>query len=267
VAKTATARAYVHPVRLDLVEEALDEGDFLWRRWNRAMVAADHDLAAVVRFAEERLLGCIDGLRVGGDAVIEPVLAPALDGEPARRSTTALALAGGGDAAWECLAAALRAAPPEALPALARGIELEAALDVVAELERRLDLGDAADALKAAFLDICAFRRRAPAAPLTSLVSGSAAPAPLRAALVLARFVPVADGESLIRGALHAPGPVGAAAVESGLVLGLPGAAGAGREALRVPGRGAVPARLRAGRRRRPRAGQAVRPARRRRAG
>ena len=226
----ATSKARAHPVWWEFVEESLEEGSYSWRRRERALGAPDHDLRDVSRFAEERLLGCIDGLRVTDEAV-ERLLAPALQSEdPCRVSVAAHALAEGSETAWECLMAALTNGPDENLAPLCRGIELVWPTDLLPRLQNYLPCGQ--PVLQAAVLEICAFRRRAPSIDLKPFITGGD-PGVQRAALLTARFVPRAQAEPLIACGLALPPPAFEVAIESGLVLGLPAARSPCAQALR----------------------------------
>src|ERR1035438_86412 len=70
----------------DLVEESLDEAEFLWRRWEAALSTHARDLAGVRFWVEERLLGSLDGLRAAGTRAYDPLLIPALAGADPFRS-------------------------------------------------------------------------------------------------------------------------------------------------------------------------------------
>jgi uncharacterized protein (TIGR02270 family) len=127
------------------------------------------------------------------------------------------------------------------LPALARGIELVETGEIVDELERAgLASPGMEPHVQAAFLEICAFRRRAPGALLACFTSANDV-AVQRSALVAARFAPRPIAEHLIESGLGAEPPAAAAAVESGLVLGLPGAATACADVLRPLAPSAAP--------------------------
>lgn len=220
------------PVWWELVEESLDEADALWRRRERALVAPDYTLGEVERLVEERLLGDVDGLQVAGDAAIERVLAPALaSGEEGRVAVAAHVLAGGGDAAWERLGAALSDAD-DTVPALARGVELVWQADVLARLSRATEGAPAA--VQAAVVDVFAFRRRDPGPGAWAAFAG-ADPRLAEALQRAARFAPPHLAEPVVHAGLAQPPPVRDAAIESGMVLGLPAARSACAGALGRP--------------------------------
>src|SRR5262245_8822795 len=112
------------PILWDVIDEHLDEGEFSFTRWRRALEAPHFILSEVKRKREEPLLAHIDGLVVGGAAVAEARLQPELEAEEPgaheRIVVAALALlAGGREAAvWKALSApasVVRQAAAEAL--------------------------------------------------------------------------------------------------------------------------------------------------------
>ncbi len=79
----------------DIVEEHLDEAEFLWEQWEHSLVSPMYTLGEVAEGPEERLLAHLDGLVVNGPRVAELLLIPTLadlDAEPARVRAAALAL-------------------------------------------------------------------------------------------------------------------------------------------------------------------------------
>jgi uncharacterized protein (TIGR02270 family) len=112
-------------VNWTIVEECLDEAEYLWSCRERALDAHDQDMERVQVWLEERLFGAIDGLLVAGDAGVE-MLAGALREKPASRaSVAAYALAGlNSQAAADGLVQALADGAP--MPAIRRGLELGA---------------------------------------------------------------------------------------------------------------------------------------------
>ena len=77
----------------DVVEEHLDEAEFLWSMWEHSLVAPNYTLDEVAEGPEERLLAHIDGLVVNGPLVARRLLIPALEDEdPGRVSAAAAAL-------------------------------------------------------------------------------------------------------------------------------------------------------------------------------
>src|SRR5688572_10913910 len=79
----------------DVVEEHLDEAEFLWEMWEHSLVSPNYTLAEVASGPEARLLAHIDGLVVNGPEVATRLLIPTLDdaeAEPYRVRAAALAL-------------------------------------------------------------------------------------------------------------------------------------------------------------------------------
>jgi uncharacterized protein (TIGR02270 family) len=150
-----------HAPMWDLVEESLDEAEFLWRQWEAALSTHDRDLDGVRFWVEERLLGSLDGLRAAGAVAYESLLVPALDAEDPFRATAAahiLAIAGnprGGGA----LVAAVRDAKIDRLPIFRRALELAPARAVMAHVEPVLAKTTSAE-VAALLLDVASFQQR-----------------------------------------------------------------------------------------------------------
>jgi uncharacterized protein (TIGR02270 family) len=62
----------------DIVEEHLEEAEFLWGVWERSLVAPNYDLDAVAELVESRLAAHLDGLVLAGELVLPRLLVPAL---------------------------------------------------------------------------------------------------------------------------------------------------------------------------------------------
>ena len=109
----------------DIVEEHLDEAEFLWEQWEHGLVAPNYTLQEVADGPESRLMAHLDGLVVNGPQVAERLLLPTLgdvDAEPTRVSAAALALLQTpGEAGVDAVVAGLRAAGQR--PELARALE------------------------------------------------------------------------------------------------------------------------------------------------
>jgi hypothetical protein len=176
-----------------LVEESLDEAEFLWSQREAALVAPDETPDQVESRLEERLLGAIDGICVGlcvaGAAGIDPLLdllVPALESD--QPSMVAVAghalLAGGTTEGRDCFTDAFTRASGQGLEALRRGLEL---IDVAAPYLDLVTLSRGApDPVRAAFLDACAFRGL-PLEPGVGPLVASASPELQRAAARLCR--------------------------------------------------------------------------------
>jgi uncharacterized protein (TIGR02270 family) len=110
----------------DIVEEHLDEAEFLWEQWEASMVAPNYVLSEVEEGPEARLLAHLDGLVVNGPQVAERLLLPTigdLDAEPTRITAAALALLKmPGTAGFDAVFAELHSSPPQRQE-LARALE------------------------------------------------------------------------------------------------------------------------------------------------
>ena len=218
------------PVLWSVVEESLDEADFLWRRREAALAAHDQTPAGVEFRIEERLLGAIEGLCVPGDAAVDRLLAPALEaGEPSMVAVAAQALAVGETAAGiDCLTAAFLRASGARLQALRRGLELTPLAGPYLRLAASTN--DAPDAVRAAFLEACAFRGL-PLEPRLGERLTSASPELQRAAARLLRHAPPAMRSEWLPHALElVDRRAREAAVETALIVGARSAWGACRE-------------------------------------
>ena len=200
-----------------LVEESLDEAEFLWTRWETFLDSPALSLAKVDFWVEQRLRGALDGVRVAGDAAIEPLLEPALASDtPGRIAAAAYVLAS--------------LATPRALTLLTRAIESFAgpSLDAVRRGAERCDnarvlpslvplLRTGSSQAQAAVLDIHVARGvDAGAAGVTALLA-SADPLVRAAALRAARFCPSISTEQLAFALDAAEPEVAVAAIETSL--------------------------------------------------
>jgi uncharacterized protein (TIGR02270 family) len=125
----------------DIYEEHLDEAAFLRSQWERSFHSANHTLADVADGPEARLLAHLDALVLGGRAVAERLLVPALLGDDTDRVfVAAWALLHGEDADWfESVWEALVAAPqPAQRDALGRAFTLGTRAELPARLAARL---------------------------------------------------------------------------------------------------------------------------------
>jgi uncharacterized protein (TIGR02270 family) len=169
----------------DIVEESLDEAEFLWHRREGALDAHDRTLNDVEIWVEGRLLGALDGLVVAGAAGVERLLVPGLDSEDLSRvAVSAYALMASGTAQGiQVFKTAFLGAADERLVALRRGFELvPGGVDALAPAMK-----DAPPPVLAAFLDACAFERRPPGQEIGDLLTSRSAPVQ-RAATRLLRF-------------------------------------------------------------------------------
>lgn len=110
----------------DIVEEHLDEAEFLWEQWEASLVAPNYMMQEVEVGPEARLMAHLDGLVVNGPKVAECLLLPTIadtDADPARIRAAALALLQTpGPAGFDAVFAELHSSPPQR-PELARALE------------------------------------------------------------------------------------------------------------------------------------------------
>lgn len=141
----------------DILEEHLEEADFLYGQRQAALFDDVYDLAGLAEL-EERLLAHIDGLVVAGDEGWE-MLEPKLAGDdPGEAFAAALAaLASGVKERRDAVLAALPGASEDALPGLTAALQLIEARDLHEPLRELV--AEAAAPVAAAVIDILAFWR------------------------------------------------------------------------------------------------------------
>ncbi len=156
----------------DVVEEHLDDAEFLFTQWERGLVSASYTLTEVAEREEERLLANVDGLVAGGAPVRLRVSIPALASDAhGRRAAAALAILEAGDpAAADPVLRALREGEPPIRASVERALGLAPAPWIDDAL--RSVLHDAPPAVQAAALGALAFRRASPGAALSGLRAG-----------------------------------------------------------------------------------------------
>jgi uncharacterized protein (TIGR02270 family) len=206
----------------EVVEEHLDDAEFLWTQWERCLRSPSFTLAEVAEREEERLLANVDGLVSGGEPVRERLLVPALEvDDHGRRAAAAFALLASDDrAAAEPVLRLLREgdAPIAASAGRALGLAGGAWIDDAL----REVLRDGAPAAQAAALSALAFRRASSGAALSGLRAGDA-PALLAAGLRSAAGGRDKAPPSLVLECLAAGEPeVRDEAIAAGLSLGIP---------------------------------------------
>jgi uncharacterized protein (TIGR02270 family) len=211
-------------LRWDIYEEHLTEAAFLWGQWEAALLAPNYTLLEVARGPEERLRAHLDGLVLGGRAVAERLLLPALRGdEPQLAFAAAWALlhAEHGDHLELVSDALCRSTDAPARAALARAFELCARTDLADRLLPRLPA--AAPELQACLVDVISARGPGARLPLQALAS-SQEPA-LRAAVLRAllrrpdpAFAPLVSASLDAQAAAERD-----AALEAGVRLGVSG--------------------------------------------
>src|SRR3569623_564114 len=149
----------VRPILWDIYEEHLEEAAFLWGQWERAMDAAHYTLDEVIEGPEERLRAHLDGLVLGGKAVAEKLLIPALsDDDQGKVSAAAWALLEAEDAdhldlVFQALASAGK---KETRAALSRAYELSERPDLAERLRPRMQ--GSAPPLQALIIDVLSAR-------------------------------------------------------------------------------------------------------------
>lgn len=141
----------------DILEEHLEEADFLFGQRRAALFDDVYDLADLAEL-EERLLAHVDGLVVAGEEGWE-LLAPKLTGEDAGEAFTAAlaALASNRKERREAVLAALPGASEDGLPGLVAALQLIEARDLHEPLRELV--AEAEAPLAAAVIDILAFWR------------------------------------------------------------------------------------------------------------
>jgi uncharacterized protein (TIGR02270 family) len=118
--------AHLKPaVPWDVFEEHLAEAAFLWEQWEASLDAANETLMEVAAGPEERLRAHLDGLVLGGKAVADRLLLPALEDAPELARPAAWALLAAEDADHlDAVLAALAASEPPKTAALGRALAL-----------------------------------------------------------------------------------------------------------------------------------------------
>jgi uncharacterized protein (TIGR02270 family) len=196
------------PIAWDIYQEHLDEAAFLWTQWESALEAANYVPMEVAGGPEERLRAHLDGLVLGGKAVADKLLLPALAAEPelARPAAWALLAAEHGDHFDDVLAALAGAEPPLAL-ALARALALSAHPAIASRFTALWK--HAEPPLRAVILSVMETRDVAWASAQLPQTLTSPEPALLLPSLRLLRRAPTRDPAALtyLEYALAAPDP------------------------------------------------------------
>lgn len=209
------------PTRWDVVEEHLEDAAFLHGQWERALVDPEYVPAEVVEGPEERLLAHVDALALAGPRAATRLLFPALAGdEPGAAFAAALALLSSRDGApAAAVVEALARAEPEVAAAIGRALQLADRTDHLAPLAPVVAGGS--PVAQAAALDVLAACGADVHAHLEPLLRASDVAVRV-AALRLARRLPASADPGFVEEALAAQDPAErAAAMTTGLVLGL----------------------------------------------
>jgi uncharacterized protein (TIGR02270 family) len=219
--------------RWSVVEEHLDEAEFMFDQWRSGLEAATYSLADLEDRVEDRLLANVDGLVTAGARARDELTRPALaDGPPARAAAAAWALLASPEADAGAVLDALGDDDEARREALGRAIGIASREGLDDALAARAAVAEG-DAL-AALLDVIAFRGVGSSARWLEV--GTAAPAPLLVAAL--RAGRAAGGETaawLARESLASTSAaVRAEAFTTGVVLGAPEAWEACRAAARA---------------------------------
>ncbi len=202
------------------MEVHLEDAAFLWAQWEHALWAPDYVLAEVAQGEERRLLAHLDALVLGGRAVAERFLLPALQGEELSAiSAAGLALLGGEDVDWrETVFEWLAEGAEELISGIRRAVELSPREDISPGLARLLPGLPPNE--QAGVLAALRFRQSDAGEALRKLKLGD--DISLRTEAVrCARFASRAIAEEWVRIGLGDSEPrVRDAALETGLVLG-----------------------------------------------
>ena len=209
----------------DLVEESLDEAEFLWRQWEAALSTHNRDLGGVRFWVEERLLGSLDGVRAGGTAAYDSLVVPALEAEdPFRVMAAAYILAVAGDhQGVEALVAAVGEAKIDRLSIFRRALELAPAGVVINHVEPALAKTTSTE-VAAMLLDVASFQQR-DTSERARRAAGDAHPLLQAAGLRALRSSRADPGLDLVERQLGSTDrSVRQAAIETGLLAGSPAA-------------------------------------------
>ena len=203
-----------------VVKESFSEAEFLWGRWESALDSHRHTLRDVGFWVEDRLLGAIEGVALGGARAIDEILKPALDGRRRRPATAAACvLSSMGREGDDALLAALRIASPERIDDIARGMELTE--DANAPTRWFMRVRDLPPDAQAALVRVFAYRQLAAPAGMDTLVDGKALAVQCRS-LELAGTTRASWARPYIDWGLERSNPaLRIAAARAGMILGL----------------------------------------------
>lgn len=149
-------------ILVDILEEHLEEAEFLWQQREAALVSRDYDLADLAEL-EERFLAHLDGLGVGGKEAWKLLLPKLAEGEEGETLAAALVAFESGDRERiDAVLDAFSAAEGDLPPGLVEALRHTAFPGANPFLESQLESGSAA--ARAAAAEALGFRR-APVAP------------------------------------------------------------------------------------------------------
>ncbi len=201
----------------DLVEQSLEEAEFLWKRWEADLSSLTRNLAATSTWTEERLHGALDGVRIAGERIVE-VAAGALGSGNLAAQTVAAHLLASADAreARAALAVAVQSARGASLQAMARGIETAALDGTFAPVARALAASGPEHS--AVLCRIKAFRRVAPGPEALEALHSTLAQAQAQTLEALGRAAETAMAERYVTEGLRSSAPaVRQAAITAGI--------------------------------------------------
>ncbi len=211
---------YIPPEpRWDLVEEHLDEAEFLWGMWEHSLRSPKYTLDTVARGPEARLLANIDALLVNGPEVAPRLLVPVLaEQAPDRVSAAAAVLLASPQSSDAAAVFAAWYDLPAQRPALARALARAERPELLPLLRAQLD--DPAQLLATA--EVLVFRGE-PLGPALARLLASDDPAARALGLraLPDEREPAAHMQALIAGLLTEQPEVLDAAITAGARLGL----------------------------------------------
>ncbi|ATB41513.1 hypothetical protein CYFUS_006979 [Cystobacter fuscus] len=209
------------PLRWDIAEEHLDEAAFLLNRWEESLSSPLYTPREVAGGPEERLLAHVDALALGGPQVARRLLLPRLAADSREESFAAGLSLLGMEEDWSgAILDVLQEGEPHQREGLREALRLSSrpglAPHLLAAFER---VGPTA---RAALLDVLVARQHPPPGSLDHLVADED-PDLACAALRAARHFPTLIKLASLLQALHSDAPaIRGAALETGLILGLP---------------------------------------------
>jgi uncharacterized protein (TIGR02270 family) len=209
------------PLRWDILEEQLEEADFLWCQWEAALRAPDYTLAEV-RELEERLEAHLDGLQLGRTPVAERLLLPVLtesEAEVSRVSAASYVLLAQDGSALEQLRVLMEEGSPTQRAGIRRALELCDWDDL--ELRLLPWLKAQPSPVHSAALEVLLFRHYVLPGGVQPEWVDSEEPSVAAAALRALSLAPSSLGRKVLERALGSNQPeVYEAALETGAVLG-----------------------------------------------
>jgi uncharacterized protein (TIGR02270 family) len=227
-ARPPTARHHDPGLLFDIVEEHFDEAAFYFRLWDQALDAFDYTLDEVRRGPEEFLRANIDGLVVGGEAAAERLLWPAVEGDEADNWTgpgaaTLALVSRPDDDPLDRIMLRLPSSEQSPLHGIARALGLAQRSDLDERLRNILYASD--EDKHAVLLDILAERGVDPG-PLVGVCLQGTNMAAARSALRAVRHSsdPSVHARAVEKLFNSAEVRIRTAALETGLLLGLPAA-------------------------------------------